>query len=123
MKVLTLDLRPDGHLTYAMTATAAPQIAFMKQAGLPLTTQARIDYTEVTRHRCLAYLSHADFIPGVAPYKTAMRVDFALAPSGVRMVLTVDPMHDEIWTQRMAAGWESQLGRLARRLGRRATGG
>jgi uncharacterized protein YndB with AHSA1/START domain len=120
VKVLELDLRAEGHLTYAMTATAPPQVAFMKQAGMPLTTRTRVDYTEVTRHRRLAYLNHADFIPGVAPYKTAMAVDLTVAPGGVRMVLTVDPMHDEVWTQRMAAGWESQLGRLTQLLGRRA---
>ena len=120
VKVLALDLRPGGHLAYAMTATAAPQMAFMKQAGMPLTTHTRIDYTEVTRHRRLAYLNNADFIPGVAPYQTAMGVDFAETPGGVRMVITVDPMHDEVWTQRMAAGWESQLGRLAPALALRA---
>jgi hypothetical protein len=39
-----------------------------------------------------------------------------LFPAGreVRMVLMLDAMHDEVWTQRMAAGWESELGRLAK---------
>jgi hypothetical protein len=30
------------------------------------------------------------------------------------MVLTLDPMHSDEWTQRSVMGWESQLGKLAR---------
>jgi hypothetical protein len=30
------------------------------------------------------------------------------------MVLTLDPMHDETWTQRAVMGWESELGKLAK---------
>jgi uncharacterized protein YndB with AHSA1/START domain len=112
--VIELDLRPGGQLYYAMTATAEPQIAFMKQAGMPLTTKTRITYTEVTRHERLAYVNHADFIPGVAPYECPMTVEFSAAPNGVRLVLTLDPMHDEIWTQRMVAGWESELEKLGK---------
>jgi uncharacterized protein YndB with AHSA1/START domain len=112
VEVIEIDVRPQGTLYYAMTATADQQIAFMRKAGMPLTTRTRITYTEVARHRRLAYLNHVDFVPGVAPYDVAIRVDFASAANGVRMVLTIHPMHDEVWTQRMAAGWESQLGRL-----------
>jgi hypothetical protein len=32
------------------------------------------------------------------------------------MVLTLDAMHDETWTQRAVMGWESELGKLARLL-------
>ena len=45
VKVRTLDLRPGGELHYAMTATAAPQIEFMKKAGMKLTTEAKLTYT------------------------------------------------------------------------------
>ena len=30
------------------------------------------------------------------------------------MVLTIDAMHDDTWTQRAVMGWESELGRLER---------
>jgi uncharacterized protein YndB with AHSA1/START domain/predicted enzyme related to lactoylglutathione lyase len=112
VEVIELDLRPRGQLYYAMMATAEPQIAFMKQAGMPLTTKTRITYTEVRHHHRLAYVNHVDFVPGVAPYENATSVDFMRTANGVRMVLTLDPMHDEIWTQRMAAGWESEVGKL-----------
>jgi uncharacterized protein YndB with AHSA1/START domain len=118
--VIELDLRPGGQLYYAMTATAEPQIAFLKQAGMPQTTKTRITYTEVARHVRLAYVNHVDFVPGVTPYESPLSVDFALAPNGVRMIVTLDPMHDETWTQRMVAGWESELGRLERVIAARA---
>jgi len=38
--VQAMDVRPGGVLLYTMTATAAPQIAFMKQHGMPLSTPA-----------------------------------------------------------------------------------
>jgi uncharacterized protein YndB with AHSA1/START domain len=114
VEVIELDLRPQGQLYYAMTATAEPQIAFMNKAGMPLTTKTRIRYTAIARHQHLVYANLVDFIPGLAPYETATRVDFTPAPNGVRMVVTLEPMHDEIWTQRMAAGWDSELDKLGK---------
>jgi hypothetical protein len=35
------------------------------------------------------------------------------------MMLTLDPMHSDEWTQRAVMGMESQLGKLARIIGRR----
>lgn len=39
---------------------------------------------------------------------------------GVRLVVTIDRMHDEVWTQRAVAGWESELGKLEKVLEARA---
>jgi uncharacterized protein YndB with AHSA1/START domain len=114
VKVRSLDLRPGGELRYAMTATAPPQVAFMKQAGMPLTTEARITFSEVTPPRRLAYQHLADFVPGVAPYTVATSIDLRATPEGVRMVLTFEAMHDGTWTQRAVMGWESELGKLAK---------
>ncbi len=116
VKVRHLDLRPGGELRYAMTAVGPPQVEFMKSAGLPLTTEARIVYSEVLRHRRLAYLQLADFIPGVEPYDVATTVELQPGSSGVRMILTFDAMHDEEWTQRAVMGRESELARLAQAL-------
>jgi uncharacterized protein YndB with AHSA1/START domain len=111
-KVLELDLRSGGELLYAMTATAPAQVAFMKNAGLPLTNQNRITYTEVVIQRRLAYTHLADFIPGVEPYDVATLVEFHSNGRSVHMVLTFEPMHDEQWTRRAVMGHESQLGKL-----------
>ena len=116
VKVRRLDLRPGGELHYAMTATAPPQIEFMKKAGMALTTEARLTYAEVTPPERLAYTHLADFIPGVEPYEVAHVVELTTTGDRVRLVLTFDAMHDEEWTQRAATGWEMELGKLAKAL-------
>lgn len=106
VEVHELDLRPDGVLLYAMTATAPEQIEFMKNAGMPLTTESRMTYTEVVAAQRLAYMSLADFIPGVEPYKFATVVDLYQGAQSVQTVMTVEAMHDYEWTQRLVMGRE-----------------
>jgi uncharacterized protein YndB with AHSA1/START domain len=117
VKVRKLDLRAGGELHYAMTATAPGQAEFMKKAGMPLTTEVRLRYTEVVAQKRLAYIQLADFIPGVAPYDIATTVELHPDAQGLRMVLTFDAMHDELWTQRSVMGHESELGKLAKLIG------
>ncbi len=93
--VRMLDLRPGGELLYAMTAVHPPQVEFLKQAGMPLTQECRITFTEVAPPRRLAYVHLADFIPGVDPYDVATVVELQLTADGVRMILTFDPMHSD----------------------------
>jgi len=112
-KVLKLDLRPGGELSYAMTASAPQQIEFMKKAGMPITVEARIRFTEVVHHERLAYTHLADFIPGIQPYDVATEVEFKANEEEVRMILTFDAMHNEEWTQRARMGWEGQLSKLS----------
>jgi uncharacterized protein YndB with AHSA1/START domain len=114
--VRKIDLRPGGELHYAMTATAPPQIEFMKRAGMPLTTEAKVTYTEVSPPGRLAYTHLADFIPGVKPYAVAHLIELTPTADGVRMVLTFDAMHDEEWTKRAVAGWEMEFGKLSKAL-------
>ncbi len=110
--VLELDLRPGGRLRYLMTAIDPPQVEFMKKAGMPISTESRITFTDVDPPRRLAYIQLADFIPGVAPYDVATVVELEASAAGVRMTLTFDAMHDERWTGMAVAGWEGQLGKL-----------
>ncbi|MEO8902338.1 MAG: SRPBCC domain-containing protein [Polyangiaceae bacterium] len=116
--VQKLDLRAGGELLYAMTASAAPQIEFMKRAGMPLTNHSRIKFSEVTPPRRLAYTHLVDFVPGVAHYDVNTVLELASIPTGVQLSLTIDAMHDETWTERAVAGWESELEKLAAQLGR-----
>ncbi|MFI5400295.1 MAG: SRPBCC domain-containing protein [SAR324 cluster bacterium] len=113
VKVRKLDLRPGGEMSYTMTAIGADQIKFMQGAGMPLTTEARLTYTEIVKGRRLAYRHLADFIPGVEPYEVENVVEWHPSGKSVRMVLTLDAMHDEEWTQRSVRGEESQLEKLA----------
>lgn len=116
--VKKLDLRPGGELLYDMAATAAPQIAFMKQAGMPLATPCRLVFEEVTPPRRLVYVHRADFIPGVEPYDVEHVVELTPGPEGVvKLVLTIEAMHDDEWTGRAVSGWENELGWLEEVLG------
>jgi uncharacterized protein YndB with AHSA1/START domain len=114
VKVRKLDFRPGGELLYDMTAIAPDQIEFLKKAGMPVTTPSLVTYTEVVPLKRFAFTQLADFIPNVKPYQVAMTVEFDTSPQGVRMVLTVDAMHDEYWTKMAVMGWESELDKLAR---------
>lgn len=119
--VQAMDLRPGGQLCYTMTATAAPQVAFMRQHGMPLATESLITYTAVEPQRRLAYTHLVDFVPDVGSYDVGTVVDLERTATGVRVVLTLDRMHDQTWCDRMAAGWEQELGKLAAVLRRRAS--
>jgi uncharacterized protein YndB with AHSA1/START domain len=121
--VHAIDLRPGGELRYSMTATAAAQIEFMKRAGMPLTTELRITYTEVVLRRRLAYDHLVDFVPGVGSYSVSTVVELHPSAGTVRMVLTFDPMHDADWTKRAVMGRESELGKLAKALDAMDRGG
>jgi uncharacterized protein YndB with AHSA1/START domain len=119
--VLALELRPGGDLRYAMTATAAPMIAFMKQHGMPVSTETRFTFTEVDPPHRLAYTNHVDFVPGVAAYEAAGQVELTATPTGTRVRVTLEAMHDATWTQRATMGWEGQLAKLAAVLAARVT--
>ena len=116
-KVAKLELAPGGELHHSLTATAPEQVAFMENAGLPLTTHARKRFTEVEPVHRLAYVSHIDFVPGVEPYEQLTTVDLDAVADGVRVVMTMEPMHDDEWTQRLVAGRENELDNLGRLVG------
>jgi hypothetical protein len=40
-------------------------------------------------------------------------VEIHATADGVRLVLTIDAMHDEKWTKLAVMGWENELGKLA----------
>lgn len=114
VKVIELELRPGGELLYETTAVAPEQVLFMKNADLPLTTAARKTFTELKRPTRLAYRSLVDFVPGLRPYEQLTVVDLDPAGDGVRVIETVEPMHDEEWTRRLRMGRENELENLAR---------
>jgi uncharacterized protein YndB with AHSA1/START domain len=112
VEVEQLDLRAGGSLVYTMTATAPEQIEFMRNAGMPLSTTSRKTFTEVEPQRRLAYTSLVDFVPGVEPYEFLTVVDLEPVEDGVRIVMTVETMHDETWTERLLAGRANELDNL-----------
>jgi uncharacterized protein YndB with AHSA1/START domain len=115
-----LDLRAGGQLIYTMTATAPEQVEFMENAGMPLSTESRKTFTEVSPPTRLAYLSLIDFVPDHEPYEHLTVVDITAAGDRTHVVMTVDPMHDETWTQRILAGRTNELDNLEAAVARRA---
>jgi uncharacterized protein YndB with AHSA1/START domain len=110
--VTSLDLRPGGELVYLMTATAPEQVAFMKRAGMPISTECRVTYTEVSAPGRLAYKTLTDFVPDVTPYEVDTVVELQATADGVKLTVTFDAMHDDLWTERARAGHESQMRKL-----------
>jgi uncharacterized protein YndB with AHSA1/START domain len=114
VEVEKLELEPGGELVYTMTATAPAQVEFMRNAGMPLTTRSRKRFTEITPKKHLAYTSLVDFVPDVQPYEFETEVDLEQSEEGVSVTMTVEPMHDQVWTERLLAGRANELDNLAR---------
>ncbi len=112
-----LDLRVGGELVHTMTATAPEQVAFLEQNGLPLATTSRKTFLELDEPRHLAYGSTIDFVPGEAPYEHRTVVDLEEVEGGTHVRMQVEPLHDEVWTERLLAGRTNELENLARLVG------
>ena len=111
--VTRLDLRPGGELVYEMTAVAPEQVAFVKQNGIPLTTESRKYFTKVEAPARLAYQSVIDFVPDHEPYEHLTEVTFEAVDGGTLVTMEVEPMHDDVWTKRLVAGRSNELDNLA----------
>ena len=98
-RVSEVELRPGGQLRFAMTATAPEQVAFLRDTGNPLTVELRKTFTEVAPPTRLAYLSLIDFVPDQEPYEHMTTIDIEPAGDRTNVVMMVDPLHDETWTQ------------------------
>ncbi|MBP6632160.1 MAG: SRPBCC domain-containing protein [Kofleriaceae bacterium] len=112
VEVHELDARVGGALRYDMIADAPEMVAAMKQMGAPISHPTRSRFTEVAHHRRLVLTNLLDFLPGVAPYESHIDADFTVVGDRVRMVLTLDRLHDADWTERQQQGMTSQLGKL-----------
>jgi len=119
-RVSELELRPGGQLRYTMTATAPEQVAFMRSTGNPLSTELRKTFTEVAPPTRLAYLSLIDFVPDHEPYEHLTTIDIEPAGDRTNVVMTVDPLHEETWTQQHRAHRGSELDNLEAAIRRRA---
>ena len=121
-EVRKLDVRPGGELVYAMTATAPEQVEFMNNAGMALTTESRKTFAEVSEPTRLAYNSLIDFVPNQEPYEHLTVVELTPVEDGVRVVMTVEALHDQMWTDRLLAGRTNELDNLAKVIAQRDAG-
>ncbi len=108
----TLDLRPGGSLDYTMTATGPEQIAFMEQAGMPLSTRSHKEFVNLTEPTTLSYLSLIDFVPDHEPYQHLTVVTLTRTATGTDVTMECEPLHDEEWTNRLVGGRSNELDNL-----------
>jgi uncharacterized protein YndB with AHSA1/START domain len=112
-----IEARTGGTVHYTMIADSPGMIAAMQQMGRPASTQSRATFTVFEPQTRLALTHRIDFIPGVPAYDSTMAVEFLPSGGRVRMVVTLDPMHDEEMTRMAVMGFTSQLTNLDRRFG------
>jgi len=117
VEVEHIEARLDGELHYNMIADAPEMIAAMRQMGRPLSHETHGRFSEFRPRTRLAVTHAIDFLPGVPPYESTMAVDFIPSGDRVRMVVTLDPMHDDEFTRMSTMGFTSQLSKLDRRFG------
>jgi uncharacterized protein YndB with AHSA1/START domain len=87
VEVHVLDARTGGELRYDMVARSPEMIAAMKQMGQPTSHPTSSRFTEVTLHKRLVLKQ-------------------------VRMIVTLDAMHSDEFTQMQKEGFTSQLTKL-----------
>ncbi len=98
-RVSELELKPGGQVRYTMTATGPEQVEFVRNLGMPLSSEFRRTFTELQPPTCLAYLSLIDFVPDHEPYEHLTTIDIEPGGERTNVVMTLDPLHDETWTQ------------------------
>ena len=123
VEVHALDARPGGTLHYDMIADTPEMIEVMKQMGRPRSHETRGRFSEVRLQERLAITHLIDFLPGVDPYESTISVEFFPSGESVRMVVTLDPMHNEEFTRMSTMGFSSQLAKLEKRFGEEKASG
>jgi uncharacterized protein YndB with AHSA1/START domain len=118
VEVHALEARAEGALEYDMIAHAPDSIAAMKRMGQPLSHGTRGRFAEFKPlERRLTLVHVIDFIPGVEPYESTIKVDFHPSGDHARMVVTLHPHRGPHWTKMSAEGFRSQLTKLDKRFG------
>jgi uncharacterized protein YndB with AHSA1/START domain len=116
--VQELEPRVGGALRYEMIADSPEMIAAMKRMGQPISHPTRARFTELKQHERLVITNVIDFLPNVATYESKIAVDFFRIGDGVRMVVTLDALHDAEFTKMQEEGFTSQLTKLDERFRR-----
>jgi uncharacterized protein YndB with AHSA1/START domain len=117
VEVGRLEPRQGGALEYEMIADAPEAIAAMKAMGQPVSHGTRGTYSEFQPHDRLSLVHVIDFVPGSEPYESLIEVDFSAVGDQARMIVTIHPHLDPMWTKMSVEGFTSQLGKLDRRFG------
>jgi uncharacterized protein YndB with AHSA1/START domain len=117
VEVQELDARVGGLLRYEMIADSAEMVAAMAEVGRPVSHAVRSTFTQLTPRARLELTSVIDFLPGVAAYDNHIAVDFSSDGGQVRMLVTLEAMHSEEFSNMQLEGFTSQLTKLDQRFG------
>jgi uncharacterized protein YndB with AHSA1/START domain len=109
VEVHSIEAREGGTLHYDMIAVVPADIATRDQLGLAPSNSVRARFTEFRPYQRLVLTHVIDFVPGVQHYEQRIAVDFFPAGDTVRMVTTIEPMHNEEFTQTSIRVFTSQL--------------
>lgn len=116
--VHAIEGRLGGAFHYDMVADTPEMAAAMERMGQPTSTPCRGTFSEFQPHDRLVLSQVIDFLPGVEPYDSTIRVDFFPVGEGrVRMVITSSQMHDAQTTEMQRQGMTSQVSKLDQRYG------
>jgi uncharacterized protein YndB with AHSA1/START domain len=115
VEVQAIEPRVGGALRYDMIADSREMIAAMMQMGRPSSHPTRARFTQLKLHERLVLTNVIDFLPGVEPYESDITVDFVTLGETVRMLVTLDPMHSDEFSQMQKEGFTSQLTKLDKR--------
>ncbi len=118
--VSLIEPRKGGALHYEMAADTPEMVEAMKQMGRPPSHHTRAHFSEFQPHDRLVLRHIIDFLPGVHPYESTIIAEFFAAGDNVRMVVTVEPMHDDEFTKMSVMGFTSQLTKLDKRFEQKA---
>jgi len=117
VEVHALEARLGGPLHYDMIADTPEMVAAMKEMGRPASHETRGTFSQLKHHERLALTHLIDFLPGVATYESTVVVDFVPQGDRVRMVITLDGLHNPEFTQMQKEGFASQLTKLDKHFG------
>lgn len=117
VEVHEIDARVGGALNYDMIAATPETIAALKEMGHAPSHPTHSRFTELRPRERLVIRSAIDFLPGVATYESDIAVDFMSQGDRVRMVVTLDGLHNAEFTKMQEEGFTSQLTKLDSRFG------
>jgi uncharacterized protein YndB with AHSA1/START domain len=115
VEVHTIEACEGGMLHYDMIAVEPADIAARNQMGLAPSSSVRARFAQFRPYQRLTLRHVIDSVPGVKPYKSTIAVEFFPTGDAVRMVTTIEPMHNEEFTKTSIRVFTSQLKMLEQR--------
>lgn len=115
--VQALEAREGGALVYDMIADTPETVAAMERMGQRVSHATHGRFAAFEPHARLRLVHAIDFIVGLEPYESTIDVEFVALGDRTRMVVTLHPHPDPLWTRMSAEGFGSQLTKLDRRFG------